>query len=558
MCDLQSERPKAKVTIKPDQHVFRGETVTLRCDIDGEGVISWQYSWYKDSSVSVFRDQQEHTFSPVTESDAGKYSCYGVERGGSRTSNISDAVTLTVSDFPTPTMTATQSSLFIGDSVTLRCEVNQSWDPLEFLWSKNSNPESTEAANKTINSVKVSDGGEYRCRAQRGDHYTYYSKPVTVTVYERPKAKVTIKPDQHVFRGETVTLRCDICGEGVISWQYSWYKDSSVSVFRDQRKHTFRSVNESDAGKYSCYGEERGGSRTSNISDAVTLTVSDIPKPNLTVLPQSSLFIGDSVTLRCEVNQSWDQLEFLWSKDSNPESTEAATKSLNSVKVSDRGEYRCRAQRGGHYTHYSEPVTVTIYERPKAKVTIKPAHVFRGDTVTVRCDIDGKGVTGWQYSWYKDSSVSVFRNQREHTFSSVIESNAGKYSCYGVERGGSRTSNISDVVTLTVSGDVSPQKWSTEGDSLSVSCSGIIFEGSDLAHQAYQADLLKDLDDGWEVNVSELRRTADLALRATKETAPLSLGQRKDRESKIFIITQIGERRPNQQHSRVEASAERL
>ncbi|XP_073684608.1 inactive tyrosine-protein kinase 7-like [Garra rufa] len=253
-----------------------------------------------------------------------------------------------------------------------------------------------------------------------------------------------------------VTLRCDICGEGVISWQYSWYKDSSVSVFRDQREHTFSSVNESDAGKYSCYGAERGGSRTSNISDAVTLTVSDIPKPNLTVLPQSSLFIGDSVTLRCEVNQSWDQLEFLWSKDSNPESTEAATKSFNSVKVSAGGEYRCRAQREGHYTHYSEPVTVTIYEKPKAKVTIKPdQHVFRGDTVTLRCDIDGEGVTIWQYSWYKDSSVSVFSEQ-EHIFNYINESDAGKYSCYGAEKGGSRTSNISDVVTLAVSETCNP------------------------------------------------------------------------------------------------------
>ncbi|KAI2662299.1 Transposon Ty3-G Gag-Pol polyprotein [Labeo rohita] len=37
--------------------------------------------------------------------------------------------------------------------------------------------------------------------------------------------------------------------------------------------------------------------------------------------------------------------------------------------------------------------------------------------------------------------------------------------------------------------------------------------------QAYQADLLKELDDGEKVDVSELHRTADLALHATKETA---------------------------------------
>ncbi|KAL0196917.1 hypothetical protein M9458_005457, partial [Cirrhinus mrigala] len=63
-------RPKPKVSIKPDQHVFRGETVTLRCDIDAEGITSWQYSWYKDNSYYAFSDKQERTFWSVNESDA--------------------------------------------------------------------------------------------------------------------------------------------------------------------------------------------------------------------------------------------------------------------------------------------------------------------------------------------------------------------------------------------------------------------------------------------------------------------------------------------------------
>ncbi len=95
-CCHCTERPKPTVTIKPTQHVFRGEKVTLRCDIYAEGVTSLSYRWYKDNSRSVFSYGQEHTFSSVTESDAGKYSCYGSETEGSRWSH-SDAVTLTVS-----------------------------------------------------------------------------------------------------------------------------------------------------------------------------------------------------------------------------------------------------------------------------------------------------------------------------------------------------------------------------------------------------------------------------------------------------------------------------
>ncbi|KAI2664189.1 Obscurin [Labeo rohita] len=56
---------------------------------------------------------------------------------------------------------------------------------------------------------------------------------------------------------------------------------------------------------------------------------------------------------------------------------------------------------------------------------------------------------------------------------------------------------------------VSPQRWWARGTRLRV-------------RLAYQADLLKELDEGEEIkdsDISELRRTADLSLRATKETA---------------------------------------
>uniref|UniRef100_A0A671L9H2 Ig-like domain-containing protein n=1 Tax=Sinocyclocheilus anshuiensis TaxID=1608454 RepID=A0A671L9H2_9TELE len=489
--NIHSGNTEAKVSIKPDQHVFRGDTVTLRCDIDGEGVTGWRYSWYKDGSNSVFSELQEHTFSPVTESDAGKYFCYGAERGGSRTSNIGDEVTLTVdtpqavlsvspqkwltegdpvtlicevygsstgwtfswytltasSDIPTPTLSVEpQSSLFTGDSVTLRCEVDQSWDGWEFLWSKNSNTASTEAAIKTIDSVKVSDGGEYRCRARREGHYTDYSEPVTVTIYERPKAKVSIKPDQHVLRGETVTLRCDIDGEGVTGWRYSWYKDGSNSVFSELQEHTFSPVTESDAGKYFCYGAERGGSRTSNIGDEVTLTVGVSPPVSLIISPsRTQHFTSVSLSLSCEDQSNSDRwrvkryTESLGLEDCSSSvwaSQTGSTCTISSTITSDTGVYWCQSESGENY----HPVNITVHPDVILESPVHP--VTEGDTLTLRCLYQHSTPPNLRADFYKDGSL-IQSQTTEMIIFNVSKSHEGFYYCKHSERGESPKSWIS-------------------------------------------------------------------------------------------------------------------
>ncbi len=89
MC-INTEIPVVKVT--PDQRVFRGETVTLTCDIQRAEHIQWTYSWFKngDTQYPVYRRTAEYSFT-ATVSDGGEYSCRGVR------SHISAAVTLTVS-----------------------------------------------------------------------------------------------------------------------------------------------------------------------------------------------------------------------------------------------------------------------------------------------------------------------------------------------------------------------------------------------------------------------------------------------------------------------------
>ncbi len=86
-----TERPKPVVGVVPDRRVFRGETVTLTCDIQQTGY--WQYSWYKD--YTQVYSGQNYIISSVDPSHGGVYSCIGSQSEDH--SQISAGVTLTVS-----------------------------------------------------------------------------------------------------------------------------------------------------------------------------------------------------------------------------------------------------------------------------------------------------------------------------------------------------------------------------------------------------------------------------------------------------------------------------
>ncbi|XP_073684716.1 Fc receptor-like protein 5 [Garra rufa] len=489
----------------PVHPLTEGDTLTLRCLYKNSTLPNLRADFYKDGSL-IQSQTTEMIISTVSKSHEGFYYCKHPLKGKSPKSWIS------VRGLTAPFLTVKpQSLLFTGDSVTLRCEVNQSWDGWEFVWRKDSNPESTEAANKTINSVKVSDGGEYRCRARKEDHYTYYSEPVTVTVYERPNAKVTIKPDQHVFRGETVTLRCDIDGEGVTSWHYSWYKDGSVHVFSELQEHTFWFVRTSDAGQYSCYGRETEGLRTSNISDAVTLTVSDGARPVLSVSPQKWLTEGDSVTLICEVSGSSTGWTFSWytetvSKGSRyhhkllSDSSRGAggNYTVSSAALNHTGVYVCEAERGkpAYYTRCSnrEFIWVTDYSFPVSNLIISPNRTqhFTSASLSLSCE-DQSNSGRWtvrRYSdrwwWLRDCSSSDWGSQTgsTYTISSTSTSDTGVYWCQ------SESGENSHSVNITVHSDVileSPVHPLTEGDTLTLRC---LYQHSTLPN--LRADFYKD------------------------------------------------------------------
>ncbi len=92
-------------------------------------------------------------------------------------------------------------------------------------------------------------------------------------------------------------------------------------------------------------------------------------------------------------------------------------------------------------------------ERPKPVARVHPdSLVFRGETVTLTCHIQQTG--DWRYSWYKDRKLhSTGQNHNYVILYNVDLSHSGAYSCRGTQSEAPTHSQMSDGVTLTVSGE---------------------------------------------------------------------------------------------------------
>uniref|UniRef100_A0A3Q3CXZ9 Ig-like domain-containing protein n=1 Tax=Haplochromis burtoni TaxID=8153 RepID=A0A3Q3CXZ9_HAPBU len=84
-------------------------------------------------------------------------------------------------------------------------------------------------------------------------------------------------------------------------------------------------------------------------------------------------------------------------------------------------------------------------------VTLHPnwSEIYRGETITVRCEIHG-GDTEWDYEW-EANSIRKPPNQNEYRIISASSSNSGNYRCKGrMKSSQNKTTEWSDSVTLTV------------------------------------------------------------------------------------------------------------
>ncbi|KAK1895043.1 Low affinity immunoglobulin gamma Fc region receptor II [Dissostichus eleginoides] len=182
---------------------------------------------------------------------------------------------------------------------------------------------------------------------------------------------------------------------------------------------------------------------------------------------------SEPIKLRPERPSSAFGWRYFWykkEKTSEPLKRQDVFLTNDRISVSRGGVYWCRGGRG-------DPVYYTEYSDAvvtnSAVVTLQPnwPQIYSRETVTLTCEIEDGGDYEWEFFWTKPGSETP---QKSHLAPS---SGSGKYQCVGRLKGEMSEGTLwSDVFTLTVSNDkplpvltVSPS-WPSPGASVTLNC----------------------------------------------------------------------------------------
>ncbi|XP_062371962.1 immunoglobulin superfamily member 1 [Sardina pilchardus] len=369
--------------------VFYGEKVSLQCVIQGEPTNGpWWYRWYRDGSL--LQDTGKEVIL-IQRDYHSRYKCTASQRPGNELE--SEPMKIPVMGIPKPTIIiqSPQQPFYRGDSITLRCDLTQG-EGWEYHWKRNAIPTAT----------------------------------------------LTVDPQSPVFPGENVTLKCEI--DSPEGWMYTWHRDISELVNKTVERNITITVNDAKSveGQYWCQGERKDRPTASQGSNTVTIHAKALPKPKLAIEPQSPVFTGENVTLKCEIKNQpgWN---YRWYKGNRSHLIPTLTSNTTTIKVvakSDEGPYWCQGQRTDRDTlsQLSDEIHIRVKALPTPKLTIDaPSPVFPGENVTLKCEV--KSSNGWKYKWFKKNNLDpVATSDTNTTFIRVVETDAGIYWCQGERR----------------------------------------------------------------------------------------------------------------------------
>ncbi|MGH0139570.1 UNVERIFIED_CONTAM: hypothetical protein FKN15_036139 [Acipenser sinensis] len=372
---VSTELPQTTLTLEPPfPEIFTGETVTLRCGVEG-GSAGWKYLWYKDSEdTSVLQTAgrsitgDSYTITAAAVSDWGQYCCRGQRGDQPLYSQLSDEVTVTVSEghpHAVLTLQPAWTQIFSGETVTLRCEVEGDSADWRFKQHRDGGEEAgcsdqysrRDGDSCTISYAQNSHNGVYWCESASGQEC---SNAITLTVSNQWVILQT--PPQPVFEGDTLTLRC-LIRDGYKATRVAFYKDNEELQSQADTELSVDRVSKSDEGSYKCRAWWSSSTYSGNSAEV---------RVSVRASPGAAVKEGEALNLTCEaaVNKTpRPELHYSIVRDGEPvtNSTDSALYSIASTEKSHTGSYTCAVESQG-VKKSSQELHIELQRKPRIRI----------------------------------------------------------------------------------------------------------------------------------------------------------------------------------------------
>ncbi|CAJ1052895.1 sialoadhesin-like [Xyrichtys novacula] len=285
----------------------------------------------------------------------------------------------------TPLMLMSSSGdILKGSSVTLTCSTDANPAP-KYTWFKGNQSLLSEEPHMNLNSIQLSDSGEYYCMAEN-ELGRRKSKHMLVDVKYGPESvTLSVSPSANIAEGSSVNLTCS--SDANPSATYTWYKENLTLLQGPASIYSFPSISSDDIGTYFCTSKNGFGHVKSSPQ---FLDVQYAPKlPSVSVSPSAEIVEGSSVNLTCSSDAN-PAATYMWYKE-NEDAPRASgqTFTMTDVRAEHSGNYYCEARnmRGSHKSSSQLLVLALIQGQNDWSVTYPKTQIcaLKGSTVDIPC-----------------------------------------------------------------------------------------------------------------------------------------------------------------------------
>ena len=413
ICVLPSQKSKLKYS-----SISLGESAILTAQTSNPFSTSYKY-WVRYKAVNddnwiTLQEYSENSKIIITPDKISEYQVevYAKEEHGLVTCT---PLTFNVLSKFNNTSWLSSESIFLGNSVSIKCSANEGFYPYSFAVyyksTANSNWNTIQNFNNNANvSLKPEKAGTYDiCVKAKDSHNTVLKKYFTLTVINNLKSQSSLSSTS-VNLGNSVTVKCSATG-GTAPYQYAvFYKkpDSSnwgtAQNFSTNANVTMKPVT---VGNYEICTKIKDSNGTV-AKQYMTLTVKANDLASKSSLSTNSVNLGNSVTVKCSATGGTAPYQYavLYQR---PDSTNwgvlqnFSTNANVTIKPAMVGTYNiCTKIKDSNGTIAKQYLKLTVKANALvSRSSLSATSVNVGSSVAVKCSATG-GTAPYQYAiFYK-------------------------------------------------------------------------------------------------------------------------------------------------------------